>query len=318
MCIAIMKPEGKVIPEDTLLECWNNNPDGAGFMYAEDGKLHIHKGFMGWSGFWKAWKKHQDKKSVIHFRIRTHGKTDAENTHPFQVGDNLAFVHNGTIGNVSIDNKDFSDTYHFNTKLMKKLYKADSRFIFKEHFQELVSAYIGWSKLIFLDAKGNHVIVNEDKGKWDEDIWYSNTSYQARAVSKITPYVPQTFVPKSQGYLSIGSRVKLKGHPSLEGTGFISYFGNGSSVGVKLDDREQITLVHGSFVYPEPTTKSDKYEFKEGDFVCRVGSTILGEIVEFKGKSALVEFFNHQTNQISTLMVGLNNLEPWESTQCGI
>ena len=41
MCIAIYKPEGKIIPYNTLKECYDANPDGAGFMYAEDKVLHI-------------------------------------------------------------------------------------------------------------------------------------------------------------------------------------------------------------------------------------------------------------------------------------
>ena len=57
MCIAILKPEDKVLSKDTLEECWNSNPDGAGFMYAENGKLHIHKGLMSFSSFYRAYKK---------------------------------------------------------------------------------------------------------------------------------------------------------------------------------------------------------------------------------------------------------------------
>ena len=296
-------------------------------MYADSGTLHVHKGFMGWSGFLRAWKKHQDKKAVLHFRIRTHGKTDAANTHPFQVGESLAFVHNGTIGNVSIDDKDFSDTYHFNTKLMKKLYKSDRRFIFKEHYQELVEAYIGWSKLIFLDSKGNHVIVNESKGKWDDEVWYSNESYKRRTYASsspstsIKPYTPPAHSPVNPpkiaegGYLTVGCRVKLKGHPSLEGSGFIAYFGNGASIGVKLDGSEMINLIHSGFVFPEPVVRTAKHEFKVGDYVCRVGSNVLGEILDFKGNSALVEFYNTKTEKTHTIYQSVDNLEPWELMQ---
>ena len=33
MCIAIVKPAGTVISEDVLKQCFENNPDGAGFAY---------------------------------------------------------------------------------------------------------------------------------------------------------------------------------------------------------------------------------------------------------------------------------------------
>jgi hypothetical protein len=35
MCIAIMKSENKKISKSTLQRCYDANPDGAGFMYAE-------------------------------------------------------------------------------------------------------------------------------------------------------------------------------------------------------------------------------------------------------------------------------------------
>ena len=61
MCIAIYKPEGKVISQDILKECYDSNPDGAGFMYAEDKKLHIQKGFFSYGSFYEAFK---DRKST--------------------------------------------------------------------------------------------------------------------------------------------------------------------------------------------------------------------------------------------------------------
>ena len=46
MCIAIYKPADKILSQETLNECYDSNPDGAGFMYAQDKKLHIEKGFF--------------------------------------------------------------------------------------------------------------------------------------------------------------------------------------------------------------------------------------------------------------------------------
>ena len=39
MCIAIMKSANKKISKSTLRRCYDANPDGAGFMYAEDKQL---------------------------------------------------------------------------------------------------------------------------------------------------------------------------------------------------------------------------------------------------------------------------------------
>ena len=310
MCIAIMKPEGKILTKETLEECWDSNPDGAGFMYADGNKLHIHKGFMSYSKFYKAYKKHQERKAVLHFRIRTHGATDRENTHPFQVGESLAFVHNGTIGKTTILDTKFSDTYHFNTSMLKKLYADDPDFIFRDHYQELIGAYIGWSKLVFLDNQGNHVLVNESAGTWDDEVWYSNTSYKPRYKAPAKQIAPYKEPSRSGDLLSIGARVTIKSHPSLSGGGFITYFGQGS-IAVTMDSDRQTHLIHPSYIYPEPKVQTIQ-SFKVGDFVVRIGSDVFGEITGFVGSSAVVEFYNQRTDKVNSLMCNLSNLQHWE------
>ena len=47
MCIIAAKPAGVKMPDhETLENMWYGNPDGAGLMYAKDGKVIIRKGFM--------------------------------------------------------------------------------------------------------------------------------------------------------------------------------------------------------------------------------------------------------------------------------
>ena len=57
MCIAILKKNGHEISKQTLKNCFDSNPDGAGFMFADNGSLFIHKGFMNFDTFYKSYKK---------------------------------------------------------------------------------------------------------------------------------------------------------------------------------------------------------------------------------------------------------------------
>ncbi len=193
MCIAIYKPEGKVISLATLKECYTSNPDGAGFMYAENKKLHIEKGFFSFQTFYDAFKKHESKQAVIHFRIKTHGKIDTANCHPFAVNNSVGFVHNGVISGYG--DADFSDTVRFNEAILRPLVsKWGNLALFQDPIIELIEGRIGYSKLVFLDRHGNHKIMNEHKGQWDDGVWYSNDSYK--------PYVApvSTWENKSSWY----------------------------------------------------------------------------------------------------------------------
>jgi hypothetical protein len=177
MCIAIYKPEGKIIPYNTLKECYDANPDGAGFMYAENKVLHIEKGFFSLKEFYQSYVKHQDKQAVLHFRIKTHGKIDKTNCHPFAINNSLGFVHNGVIS--GFGDTDHSDTIGFNNKVLQPLvHKWGNLALFQDPMKDLIESRIGYSKLIFLDRHGNHNILNEQKGVWDDGVWYSNTSYK--------------------------------------------------------------------------------------------------------------------------------------------
>ena len=177
MCIAIMKSENKKISKTTLQRCYESNPDGAGFMFAADKKLTVKKGYFTFKEFYKEYKPHENKQVLLHFRIKTHGPIDKNNCHPFLVNSGLGFIHNGIISGYG-DNKQ-SDTIDFNKSILQKIVsKHGNMGLFDDPMVELIENVIGYSKLVFLDRHGNYRIMNEDKGHWNNGVWYSNNSYK--------------------------------------------------------------------------------------------------------------------------------------------
>jgi predicted glutamine amidotransferase len=149
-------------------------------MYADNGKIVIHKELVSFEKFFNAFKEarknNQDKTFVLHFRIATHGKIDLPNCHPFEVNENLAFCHNGII-NIS-NEKHESDTASFNKLVLKELPKD---FIKNEAILYLVENALSGSKLVFLDSEGDYTILNEDEGLWKYGCWFSNRSFEETA-----------------------------------------------------------------------------------------------------------------------------------------
>lgn len=177
MCLILTKPPGAPLDEGLLRCAWNHNPNGAGYMFASAGKVHIRKGFMALDEFLKAMKDNEDffkKKSlVLHFRIATHGSVSQALTHPFRISDDLAMAHNGIIGKVAIPkDRDISDSAAFVEQYLMK-YPAD--FYKRREYTDLIEDFIGYSKLAFLDSSGEITILNESHGTWDtEGRWHSN------------------------------------------------------------------------------------------------------------------------------------------------
>ena len=141
MCIAILKTEKAVVSKEQLEESFLSNPDGSGYMFANNGNLTTKKGFFKFSDFYNSYskdmKKFDNPITIIHFRITTHG---------------------------------------FKREILQKL---PNDFIYDDAIIKLIEESIGNSKLVFLNRKGEFRIANEQKGHWsdDGDIWYSNKSY---------------------------------------------------------------------------------------------------------------------------------------------
>lgn len=180
MCIIAMKPANVILSETDCRVMWRNNPDGAGFMFAEHGILNVVKGLMTFNEFWEAYDGvGQDRKIVLHFRIRTHGAKNAAMTHPFWlVEDEYALVHNGMINGLP-ESKNDSDTAIFVKQLQKSYSSSIERSMNDPFIQSTIEARIGYSKLVFMNGLGETKIFNEHLGEWDNDVWYSNSGFHA-------------------------------------------------------------------------------------------------------------------------------------------
>ena len=197
MCIIAIKPAGAKMPAmKTIENCWYNNNDGAGFMYAAGGSVHIEKGFMTLKDFKAALKRLEksidvvNAPMVLHFRITTHGGTSPGNTHPFPVTEklpllqmtksktSLAVAHNGII-DIKPSKKDVSDTMEYVVSQLAPLYQLKKDFYKQPAGKKLVYNFIK-SKMAFLDGAGRI----ETVGDFTEvdGILYSNSSYKARTI----------------------------------------------------------------------------------------------------------------------------------------
>jgi len=180
MCIAILQPRNKRLKRKTLKACWDNNPNGGGFMYALDGKIVVVKELEKFDSFYSQFHNHRTKHNVdfiLHFRIATHGLIDEKNAHPHQANFKTWFVHNGIISQKCDTKSSLSDTVKF-AKLLSKL---ETDFMLNDSVLELVREYIDTDKIIFLNNQGKIRIVNKSLGVKKYGCWFSNSTYQRQS-----------------------------------------------------------------------------------------------------------------------------------------
>ena len=194
MCIiAIKPPHHKMIDESIIETMFQNNPDGSGYMYSYNNKVHIEKGFMTLKELLNSLDNLKKKVNieeiplVLHFRISTSGKVDGATCHPFPVTSdlnalrkthvitNLGMAHNGIICDFEEKKSIYSDTQLFVNKCVSYLYDMNPKFLHDDRTEKLLEPIINGSRLAFLDSHGNIYRY----GEWCESdgIYYSNEGY---------------------------------------------------------------------------------------------------------------------------------------------
>lgn len=192
MCIICVSPAGVRQPSfKTIRTMFRNNPHGAGYMYARDGKVHIHKGYMNIDSFIRDIRaEHFTAKDpvVYHFRISTQAGVRPAMTHPFPLSNKRAHMkaldvdcrcgiaHNGII-RLTTDptNREYSDTAIFITDYLSYIVREPDD-LRNQDTLDLIHALAG-SKLAIMDGSGYIATVGEFIN--DRRLLYSNGSFTA-------------------------------------------------------------------------------------------------------------------------------------------
>ena len=204
MCIIIAKDKKSRLPkEEELRRAFDWNSDGAGFMYVDNGKVIIDKGYMKYNSFLKRYKSllekynnFKNKSLVIHCRIGTSGKNTKGNTHPYPITDNVSLlrtkkliqdigiVHNGIIRGYGTATG-LNDTQEFISKYIYPIYKHWKDFYKNEDIMYGIGEITG-SKWTILDNKDNLYFI----GDFIEDggLKFSNNTYLPYSYSSYCKY----------------------------------------------------------------------------------------------------------------------------------
>lgn len=190
-----------MLPKKKLQNCWNNNDDGAGMLYIEDGQLRVEKfpntGSDSFTQFLDRYTMVKTSPSgnlpmLLHFRIATHGMSD-EYLHPFLVTEQLGLIHNGVIS--GFGTKDKSDTAEF-AQLVGTIPSVTIDTLDVPFVEDSIFTYLGKSnKVVFMDNTGDYRIFNEQLGEWIGGNWFSNDSH-----SRAVRYYGSTAVTGSSKY----------------------------------------------------------------------------------------------------------------------
>jgi predicted glutamine amidotransferase len=192
MCIIVAKARKVKMPDGkTLLRCFEHNSDGAGIMWAENGAVHIRKGFMNYTEFDSFICKLGNRLDltntalVMHFRITTHANTSPQNCHPFPITRKISHLkrtelttdtgvaHNGIIPIKCIPK--LSDTQTYIAKRLAAIKNIQPDFYTNDYIMQKIENDIQ-SKMCFLTT--DEQIYTIGKFIEEDGVLYSNSSYE--------------------------------------------------------------------------------------------------------------------------------------------
>lgn len=169
MCIICVSPSGVRLPDEaTIRTMFINNPHGAGYMYAMNGRVIIRKGFMNINDYLASLRSEglSNQDSVVyHFRISTQAGVTRTMTQPFPLSNKLTdmelldvdcgcgIAHNGIIRLTSDPGeKRYSDTALFITEYLARLIRSEADLRNKKTL-DLISSLAG-SKFAIMSGSG--------------------------------------------------------------------------------------------------------------------------------------------------------------------
>ena len=185
MCLLTFIPETVWPNVERFETAAIGNPDGFGFAILDKNKIHKAHSM----NFQETMNKFLDMRTkhtgpaLFHFRWATHGSETVDNCHPFLLGNdpNTVVAHNGILPVSILKGDERSDTRVFAQDIMPAVGGITS--LDNDEYHKQLSEWAKGNKLVFLtnndDALYDFYIVNEHLGHWDEDMWWSNYSYEA-------------------------------------------------------------------------------------------------------------------------------------------
>lgn len=207
MCIIVYKPTTAKMPnKKTLIKCWNNNKDGAGYMFPSKGSVIIKKGFMKFNDFYNNLKSDLKRYGeftpfVLHFRIQTQGGVNPQYTHPFPLSsdmDNLkklrvktdiGIAHNGIIDLTSSRYNytvTYSDTMKFITDYLSLI--IHDKYYYKDKDKLTLIERLIESKMAIMDGDGHTELIGEFIE--DNGVYYSNDYYKEDRYKRVITTTP--------------------------------------------------------------------------------------------------------------------------------
>lgn len=190
MCIiAAIRSGGSLPSTDTLATMWASNPDGAGVMWADGGRVYGVKGLMSLQALQATLERvPAGAATVIHCRIATSGGIRPEMCHPWPVtrdpsrllattwDGHWGIAHNGILP--GLGSRGLSDTGEYIRDVAAPLLELSGD-LMADRALSILRATSAGSRLAIMDRSGRLELTGDGWETGPDGVMYSNGTYKA-------------------------------------------------------------------------------------------------------------------------------------------
>ena len=177
MCLLIHQPKGVTFSRAEIADFVAHNKDGFGIARGDGKRLHLLRLVGSLSEIQDAYTRHAaGRDCIIHFRMTTHGQTNADNAHPFPITKDIAVAHNGMLSIGNPHDAAMSDTWHLVEFFLRPIAQTNPDLLFNPTWGAMLGSLIGTgNKLAIVHRDGRTAIINKQVGTTHKGAWMSNT-----------------------------------------------------------------------------------------------------------------------------------------------
>jgi acyl-CoA hydrolase len=192
MCVILEKIANQEVPYESIVAAAHRNPDGWGVTIPDGSSIEISRGLAkepqaAADSVAKILQDHKSDLAYVHFRYKTVGDINVENTQPVSLlkrasGDacDMTFMHNGTLSDFKLK-QGTSDSIVFAETIVEPLIRRSASYMGVERVLEdpLIASVLQHysdmtSKFVLLDDAGNSLVINRTAGVEMPFGWASN------------------------------------------------------------------------------------------------------------------------------------------------
>jgi len=268
MCVIACLQEGVKVERDEFEKIWNNNPDGFGLAYSEDGEWKVLKGMMQEETAWETLNQIQsDYTTVCHWRMASCGFIEPKLTHPFIIrlrkGKRAVLFHRGHLHHFEHVNRNLSDTANF-AGFLSSL-KLSERQLMLLMLSKEFQSMLGYSKFVLLLNGRKPILIGDfriDKNRKFTDLsWKFNWYQWYRGGSREEKVSNIVKIGKGEYLVKQSDRIRgtyLKGEEYLDEVKKIEFRS-------KKDAEDYIREHGGAFIYEDSDGQDKIIKGKNGN-----------------------------------------------------